>query len=124
MALCVATGGRRRRCSGARRSGSLRRRPALETLEDRCLLSYTSTDLGALPDVGPSTAAAINNDGQVVGAANVGDGDRRHAVLWENGAMTDLGTLGGNESVATSINDQGQVVGYSRGAFLWQGGVM
>ena len=44
--------------------------------------------------------------------------------------MTDLGTLGGNNSVAWSINDLDQVVGYSQNAegneraFIWQDGVM
>jgi probable HAF family extracellular repeat protein len=45
--------------------------------------------------------------------------------------MTDLGTLRGDESFATAVNDAGQVVGYSQllnnaayHAFLWQGGAM
>jgi probable HAF family extracellular repeat protein len=38
--------------------------------------------------------------------------------------MEDLGTLGGEMSIATAINDEGQVVGYSQAygtvvAFLW-----
>lgn len=44
--------------------------------------------------------------------------------------MTDLGTLGGNQSYATAINDAGQVTGTSytaagvEHAFRWEGGVM
>ncbi|MBD1804346.1 DUF3466 family protein [Microcoleus sp. FACHB-SPT15] len=45
-------------------------------------------------------------------------------------SITDLGTLGGSESYALSINDVGQIVGSSQTsngdtqAFLWEGGAM
>jgi probable HAF family extracellular repeat protein len=34
-----------------------------------------------------------------------------HAFFWENGVMTDLGTLGGDTSEAIWLNDKGVVVG-------------
>jgi probable HAF family extracellular repeat protein len=97
---------------------------------------YESTDLGEL-DGGEdfSFANAINPAGQVVGYSNVGPGSAGSSItrgwLWENGIMTDLGTLGGASSVATGINPSGEVVGYSdvgtdgtTHAFLWRNGVM
>ena len=54
-----------------------------------------------------------------------------HATLWNNGTVTDLGTLGGTSSYANGINDSGQVVGISNihsnmetHATLWSNGTV
>ena len=53
----------------------------------------------------------LNNAGQVVGTSNrAGDGTH-HAFLWDTGLLMDLGTLGGSNSEARSVNDAGEVVG-------------
>lgn len=49
--------------------------------------------------------------------------------LWRDGAILDLGSLGGTQTNPQHINDQGEIVGASRSAtpnraFLWDKGVM
>src|SRR6516225_1571236 len=111
---------------GRRRFG---RQLTVEPLESRCLLSYTITDLGAFPVTGDSVAHGISDDGQIVGRATTSAG-YYHAFLLESGAITDLGTLEGENSSTVGVNDAGQVVGNSdveardTHAFLWQNGVM
>jgi probable HAF family extracellular repeat protein len=86
--------------------------------------TFTITDLGGLSGTQFANATSINDSGQIVGTS------ANHAFLWENGVMTDLGTLGGNLSAANAINDRGQIVGESttssgeKHAFLWEHGVM
>jgi probable HAF family extracellular repeat protein len=90
---------------------------------------YRITDLGTLPGGMTSEAAAINDHGQVVGAASVPQGT--HAFLWTRSrGMQDLGSLpgGGSYSYAVGINHGGMIAGSSdftqpytgnTHAFLW-----
>ena len=76
-------------------------------------------DLGTLPGGTTSYAYGINDNGQVVGYADVeygdyGSGD--HAFLYSDGVMQDLNNLidpnsGWTLFDATGINDAGQIVG-------------
>ena len=64
-------------------------------------------------------ATAINDRDQIVGISGtcdqaVGRRTATHAVLWDNGHVTDLGSLGGTSwNTPTSINEAGDVVGFS-----------
>lgn len=110
-------------------------------------------DLGALWEGGCSNARWINAIGVSVGDSENGVIDpllginEIRAVLWRNGHIMDLGTLGGNQSASAAINESGQIVGWAENttpdpfsfaglfffgsdlgtqtlAFLWQDGVM
>jgi len=66
--------------------------------------------LGTRPTLGGKRSFAydVNERGQIVGSGETKSG-KRHAVLWEHGKMTDLGTLPrGKRSGADAINDRGQ----------------
>src|SRR6185312_933823 len=110
-------------------------------------------DLGALPGINHSLPSGIAQNGLIAGLSSNGlvdpltGFDELRAVLWDNNLnIVDLGTLGGNTSVANYLNSRGQVAGaatnavaedpdvasFSFGspaaqqvrAFLWQNGTM
>ena len=68
--------------------------------------------LPGLPDRPRAIARDLNDLGDVVGTANAGLVDLGHAVLWTNGVVRDLGTLGtGSYSDGWAVNNNRQVVG-------------
>ena len=87
-------------------------------------------DLGTLGGA-TSTAAAVNDSGHVVGVSQIATG-QSHAFLWRNGHMTDLGSPpGAGISLATGVNDNGEIVGQLGnapnglpGGFVWRDGTM
>jgi probable HAF family extracellular repeat protein len=98
----------------------------------------TPTDLGTLAHSTHSISYGINDSGQIAGGSwTSGDvikpwqgprqldmrifGDSRYiggdkvqnSTLWNGTTPTNLGTLGGSDSIARGINNSGQVAGYS-----------
>ena len=88
------------------------------------------TILNTLPQHANALALSLNTQGVAVGqsapAPTGGNGSR--AVVWNGLTPTDLGTLGGQQSLAQGINDAGQIVGFSfladgsLRATLWENG--
>lgn len=92
--------------------------------------------LPAFPGDAAAAAIAVNDNDQIVGTSGMCGsglgigGIFLHAVLWNNGSVTDLGNLGGVvNNVAYAINNGGQIAGASDlagdntgHAFLWQNG--
>ena len=108
-----------------------------------------TTDLGTLPGGIGSQVNWISTDGLMAGISDNGQQDplnpalpQIHAVLWQHGGMTDLGTLpeGGYLSWPNAVNNRGEIVGYAYNtildpnslygygyqsrAFYWKNGVM
>ena len=107
------------------------------------------TDLGALgrqPALNSSWPASVNAHGELAGASDNGTVDpltgyaEADAVLWKDRRIINLGTFGGNESVAVWVNNRDEVVGAAANtvadpaslwgwatesrAFLWRHGTM
>src|SRR5947209_6492546 len=77
------------------------------------------TDLGAIPGNNSSSVLFVNARGEAVGLSETGRIDpvlgspEVGAVVWKGGKIIRLPTLGGRESVAGSVNNRGQVVGFT-----------
>jgi probable HAF family extracellular repeat protein len=75
-----------------------------------------------------SNALDINDNRQVVGQANMEGDEHAHGYIWQNGVITDLGSLGASyDSTAWAINNNGQAVGWSQraggnSAMMWHNG--
>jgi len=78
-------------------------------------LGILSSNGSTLSSQAISNAQAINNKGQIVGysSVNVDNVTPYHAVLFDDGAVHDLGTLGGLRSNALAINSKGEIAGWS-----------
>jgi probable HAF family extracellular repeat protein len=106
--------------------------PLTGTPEARAVLwrSKSGTDLGTLAGGYESFASAVNNRGQVVGFSTNGTPDpysyfyfgilgvstgmATRAYVWDaHNGMQELGSLGGPDSWAAFINNQGQIAGIS-----------
>ncbi len=109
-------------------------------------------NLGTLPGGTESFGASVNSKGQVVGGSNNtipdpfsmnGWGTQSRAVLWQNGTIRDIGTLGGPDAGVLAINERSQIFGVSyinsipnsdngpcppnvpaQDTFLWENGTM
>jgi probable HAF family extracellular repeat protein len=73
--------------------------------------------LSPLPGGASTYPVWINANGQIAGISQNGAVDpstgwpEADAVLWQDGRITNLGTLGGTQSIANAVNDEGQAVG-------------
>ena len=87
-------------------------------------------ELPLIPGDTSGAATAINDNGQIVGISGicdqaVGRHTARHAVLWENGGVTDIGNLGANWwNTPTAINQHGDVVGFDGDPAFVEGDIL
>jgi probable HAF family extracellular repeat protein len=112
--------------------------PAPQVLDYGAVVWDPNGAIQALPPLPGDTvgfALSINDRGQIVGSSGrcqntvvtaVGLFVGPHAVLWEDGAVTNLGSLGGTMGKSGAINNRGEVAGFSSLAgdtavhsFLW-----
>jgi probable HAF family extracellular repeat protein len=75
---------------------------------------YTVIKLGNPLGGTASAAQGINNRGWVDGDSSLTGDATEHAVLWRNGKVTDLGTLGGLNSSGGPVNDAGVIAGWAQ----------
>jgi len=101
--------------------------PTSLCLNGDCYISYgfkwengVAHQLDALPGFNSSFAAAVSNNGHVVGFSENGidplsGGRAVEAVSWnEDGSIIDMGSLGGNVGAAFSVNNRGEAAGMAQ----------
>src|SRR5881392_4248614 len=88
-------------------------------------------DLPLIPGDTSGAATAINDDGQIVGISGicdqaVGRHTAKHAVLWENGTVTDIYPNLGAQwwNTPTAINQRGDVVGFAGDPAFVEGDIL
>src|SRR6266853_6083495 len=101
-------------------------RPAVWTLGPPDQLQ----DLPLIPGDSSGAATAINDNGQIVGISvicdhAVGRHTAKHAVLWENGGVTDLGNFPAAWwNTPTAINQHGDIIGFAGNPAFVEGDVL
>ena len=77
---------------------------------------YSVRNLGTLGGTLGSSAHSINDGGWIAGVANLTGDTEEHAALWQGEVITDLGTLGGdNSNVDFPVkNNDGLVAGFAQ----------
>jgi probable HAF family extracellular repeat protein len=87
-------------------------------------------DLPLIPGDSSGAATAINDNGQIVGISGicdqaVGRHTAKHAVLWENGGVTNLGNFPAAWwNTPTAINQHGDIVGFAGDPAFVEGDVL
>ena len=87
-------------------------------------------ELPLIPGDTSGAATAINDNGQIVGISGicdqaVGRHTAKHAVLWENGGVTDLGNFSAAWwNTPTAINRHGDIVGFAGDPAFVEGDVL
>ncbi|HZD30859.1 MAG TPA: hypothetical protein VE779_04280 [Candidatus Angelobacter sp.] len=89
---------------------ALAQQPSAPQNNNSATTLYNVVDLGTLAGGASSQPFSINRIGSVSGASAL-TGGATHAVVWSNGKMSDLRTLGGMNSTAFAENTNGEAVG-------------
>src|SRR6516225_2741964 len=97
----------------------------LNTLSQASTAARAKYTIAALPTLGGTQGRSnsVNDIGWVTGWANLKGDLYQHATLWRRGQVTDLGTLGGNNSTIEWPVISTHTTNYCLG-FLWQNGSM
>lgn len=83
---------------------------------------FSSFDIEKLPSLGGtrSSGNSINEHDWIAGYSNLPGGQSRHATLWRDGTIADLGTLGGPNSnvVWPGLNNRDMIAGIAETAAI------